>query len=60
METDNYTKAVLTVIAVALSVIAVRGAIPPAKAQSAGPIHVIVDQIGAYMASLPIPVRVQQ
>jgi uncharacterized membrane protein YeiH len=42
--TDRYTKAVLTVIAVCLVVIAVRGTgVGTAVAQS-GPVHVIVDQ----------------
>lgn len=41
---DRYTKAILTVIAVALAVIAVRGtAVERAIAQT-GPVHVIVDQ----------------
>jgi hypothetical protein len=41
---DRYTKAVLTVIAVSLAVIALRGtAVEKAVAQS-GPVHVIVDQ----------------
>ncbi len=57
---DRYTKAVLTVIAVALTVIAVRGGAGQARAQSFGPTHVVVDSWGAYMATLPIPVQVQR
>ena len=58
--TARFTGTGLTVIAVALSVIAVRGSIVPAKAQSDGPMHVIVDQIGSSLASLPLQVQVQQ
>jgi hypothetical protein len=43
---DRYTKSVLTVIAIALSVIAVRGVLPVAHAQDGEPIHVILDQVG--------------
>ena len=40
---DRYTKVVLTIIAVALSVIALRG-LPMTKAVAqSGPVHVIVD-----------------
>jgi hypothetical protein len=63
MQVDLYTKSVLTIIAVALSVIAFRGMIPSAKAQTDGPVHVIVDGVG-YNAfwndSSPLLVRVQQ
>lgn len=47
--TDRYTKAVLTVIAGCLLVLAFRTAPPigTATAQS-GPIHVIVDSVGTY------------
>ena len=57
---DRYTKVVLTVIAVALSVIAVRGTAGPAKAQGFGQQHVIVDALGPYIVSLPLPVHVEQ
>lgn len=40
---DLYTKAVLTVIALALIVIAVRDVLTPATAQA--PMHVILDQV---------------
>ena len=56
---DRYTKCVLTVIAVGLAIIAYeqRGALAPdAKAQYSGPVHVIVDQWGAYVATLPLSV----
>ena len=43
MQTDLYTKAVLTVIALALSAIALQNAIPSAFAQNRGqPVKVIV------------------
>jgi hypothetical protein len=49
---DRYTKAVLTVIAGALSMIAMHGFLPPAKAQdsSDAPMHVILDDVslGAF------------
>jgi len=62
MQIDFFTKSVLTVIAVALSVIALRGAVPSAKAQIEGPTHVIVDSVASYafMYAGPIEVRVQQ
>lgn len=41
---DHYTKIVLTVIAVALSAIAVQGVIGRAQAQ-AGPVHVVLDYV---------------
>ena len=59
IQTDRYTKAVLTIIAVALSIIAVKDLIPPARAQADGPVHVIVDQWGSYIATLPLPVHEQ-
>lgn len=57
---DRYTKIILTVIAVCLVALVVQNVIKPAHAQYAsGPVHVIVDQIGASLASLPLPVRAQ-
>lgn len=58
---DRYTKAVLTVIAVALSVIALRGAMAAAHAQSDGPVHVIVDGVASYAFQYagPLDVKVQ-
>lgn len=60
MTPDSYTKAVLTVIAVALSVIAFRGYVSPAKAQNDGPVHVIVDSVASYALQYagPLAVRV--
>jgi hypothetical protein len=59
---DRYTKAVLTVIAVCLVWNAFNGAagVRPALAQNGGPVHVIVDAWGAYVATLPLPVQVQR
>lgn len=55
--TDRYTKAVLTVIAVCLAVIAARGiSVERAVAQS-GPIHVIVDQFLFQHGGSAIKVR---
>jgi hypothetical protein len=57
---DRYTKAVLTVIAVALTVIAARDWTPfkPAVAQN-GPVRVIVDSVDAYaFQRTTVPVKV--
>jgi hypothetical protein len=60
LKIDLYTKAVLTVIALSLSVIAARQAVSRANAQGyTMPVHVIVDQIGGSLASLPLAVRSQ-
>jgi hypothetical protein len=60
---DGYTKMILTVIAVALSVIAVHGVVSSAGAQDDGnPVHVILDQIGPNMPLAPgqaVPVQIQ-
>lgn len=55
---DRYTKVVLTVIAACLvwNVLAGAAVVRPVSAQS-GPVHVIVDAWGAYVATLPIPVK---
>ena len=42
MTTDRYTKAVLTVIAISLAVIALQHTIPSAFAQSGAPVRVII------------------
>lgn len=47
---DRYTKAVLTVIAACLVVIAVRGTGIGAAVAQSGPVHVIVDQ---FLFQLP-------
>ncbi len=58
---DRYTKAVLTVIAVSLSIIASQTVIPAAKAQISGPVHVIVDSVSQFAFQFTtVPVRVQQ
>lgn len=58
---DRYTKVVLTVIAACLvwNVASGLAHVRPALAQS-GPVHVVVDAWGAYLASLPIPVTVSR
>jgi hypothetical protein len=56
---DRYTKVILTVIAVCLVALVGQNVIKPAYAQYTGPVHVIVDPIGASLASLPLPVRAQ-
>lgn len=57
---DRYTKTILTVIAVCLAALVVQNVTKPAYAQYAGgPVHVIVDQIGVNLASLPLPVHAQ-
>ena len=55
---DRYTKVVLTVIATALTVIAVRGAVPSAHAQMTGPAHVIVDSVASYAFQYAGPLEV--
>lgn len=57
---DRYTKVILTIIAACLVWNVFGGSIQmkPALAQS-GPVHVIVDAWGAYVATFPIPVRPQ-
>ena len=58
---DRYTKVVLTVIAVSLSIIASESAIPVARAQISGPVHVIVDSVSQFAFQFTtVPVRVQQ
>jgi hypothetical protein len=57
---DRYTKAVLTVIAACLVWNIVFGSKDKLQALAqSGPVHVVVDQWGAYVATLPIAVRQQ-
>lgn len=57
--TDRYTKCVLTVIAACLVWNIVSGtSVGPALAQS-GPVHVIVDAFGPYLAQLPLRVHAE-
>jgi hypothetical protein len=60
MKTDAYTKVVLTIIAIALSALAVENAIPKAIAQ--GPTEVRIVSVAGYAFQYagPIAVRVQQ
>ncbi len=57
---DRYTKGVLTVIAACLvwNIFAGANGVRSALAQS-GPVHVIVDAWGAYIATMPIHVTTQ-
>jgi len=58
MMTDRYTKVVLTVIAVALSIIAARDVIVVGVAQE--PAHVIIDHVGSSAASYyALPVKIK-
>jgi hypothetical protein len=57
---DRYTKIMLTIIAACLlwNTFAAAPLVRQVSAQS-GPVHVVVDAWGAYVATLPIPVRTQ-
>lgn len=58
---DGYTKTVLTIIAISLAIIAGRGTVPEAWAQSGGPVHVIVDSVSQFAFQFTtVPVKVQQ
>lgn len=57
---DNYTKAVLTIIAVSLTVIAMRNAVPDKALAQSGPVHVIVDQVASYALQYAGPIQVRQ
>ena len=55
---DRYTKIVLTVIALCLTVIAAKDlGVARAVAQT-GPIHVVVDQVGQYAFQYTLPLKV--
>jgi hypothetical protein len=57
---DRYTKVVLTIIAACLIWNIVAGSDSRWASAQSGPVHVIVDQWGAYIATFPIPVKAQQ
>ena len=59
---DRYTKFVLTIIAVALAVIAFRGTAPVGTANAqVGPVHVILDSVSSFAFQFAtVPVRVTQ
>lgn len=59
---DRYTKVVLTVIAIALSLIAIRDLGPQnAKAQIGETTHVVIDRVDQFAFQFAtVPVRVQQ
>jgi hypothetical protein len=56
---DRYTKLVLTIIAACLVWNIITGG-DARRAWAQYPTHVIVDSWGAYVATFPIPVRVEQ
>jgi hypothetical protein len=57
---DRYTKAVLTVIAGCLLVIAFRDVAPIGKATAqSGPVHVIVDSVASFAFQFAGPVQVR-
>jgi hypothetical protein len=56
---DRYTKAVLTVIAICLAVIAIRGAQPISPALAQSPVHVIVDQVAGFALQFAGPLHVR-
>jgi len=59
--TDRYTKAVLTVIAACLAVIAFRDVAPVEKAAAqGGPVHVVVDSVAAFAFQNAGPLQVRQ
>jgi hypothetical protein len=57
---DRYTKIVLTIIAACSAWNLVAGLGPQKVMAQSGPVHVIVDQWGGYIATLPIPVKQSQ
>ena len=59
---DRYTKVVLTVIAAALAVIAMRDMVPAAHAQMGVAAHVVIDSVAPYAFQYagPLPVKVEQ
>jgi hypothetical protein len=57
---DRYTKVVLTIIAACLIWNIIAGSTNHDALAQSGQVHVIVDQWGAYVATMPISVRVQQ
>jgi hypothetical protein len=61
MVIDRYTKIVLTVIAVMLTLIVVRDFAPAAVAQVNTPVHVILDKVEFYAFNqmAPMPVKVE-
>ena len=57
---DLYTKGILTIIAICLSILVIRDLnVSPATAQT-GPQHVVVDQVDPYAFRNAIPVAVEQ
>jgi hypothetical protein len=58
---DRYTKAVLTVIAVSLAVIAFREVVPVRKADAQnGPTHVIIDRAESFAFQFAGPLQVRE
>lgn len=58
---DRYTKAILSIIAFALVVIAFQGTRPVTTAQAqSGPVHVVVDSVASYALQYAGPLQVRQ
>jgi hypothetical protein len=58
---DRYTKAVLTVIAACLVVIALRDLRPIGKAEAqSGPVHVVIDSVASFAFQFAGPLQVKQ
>ncbi len=58
--TDRYTKCVLTVIAVALTIIAGQETLKPASAiAQSGPVHVFIDGANAFAFQFAGPLAVK-
>jgi hypothetical protein len=57
---DRYTKAILTVIALCLVIVVIRGNPPTTTAHAqSGPVHVIVDSVEQFAFQyVTVPVRV--
>jgi hypothetical protein len=58
---DRYTKAILSIIAFALVIIAAQDLRPVATAQAqGGPVHVVVDSVASFALQFAGPLQVKQ